>query len=221
MTTYTQRQIQAIADEIEKQTDRGAAIVPASLLDNMLENLIAARLIVQSSKRRKALFRQYAPLHSFSAKIELGFALGLFNNERRESLELIREVRNKFAHNLEATSFDHSEIAAIVEAKVPQKVGEYKTLSSRQKFLFTCNTLIVFLGLAASFPQIRVKALDDEPAYHQYFDEQIAVIMHLILEKRLDLFESSRPSPEAAKLMLSQFTGVQRLVMEHHLKKNI
>jgi len=218
MATYTQEQMQAIADEIEKQTDRGAAIVAAALLDNILENLIVARLIIQSPKRRKALFGQFAPLRSFSAKIELGFALGLFNNQRRESLELIREVRNKFAHRLEAAGFDHSEIAAVVEAKVPPDVRGW-ALSSRQKFIFVCNTLIVFLGMAAQFPQIQVKALDDEPAYHQYFDNLNAVLMHLILEKYPDRLGSPKPSSEGAKSTLSRLTDAQRLVMEHHLKK--
>jgi hypothetical protein len=183
MITYTQEQMQAIVDEIKKETDRGAAILAATIIDNILENLITARLI-ESPKSRTALFEHpNAPLHNLYAKIELGFALGLFTSERRKSLHLIRRVRNKFAHRVDAAYFDFPEIATIVENGVPQKVKEYTTMSARQKFLFTCNTLIIFLCIAVSFPQIRLKALDDEPAYHQYFDAVNTVIRDLLLEK--------------------------------------
>jgi hypothetical protein len=123
MTSYTLEQIQAVTDEIEKQTDRGAAIVAATVIDNVLETLITSRLIELSSRRREALFDQInAPLRSLSSKIELAFALGLFSAERRESLHLIRDVRNKFAHRIDSVSFDHPEISAIIEARVPPLV---------------------------------------------------------------------------------------------------
>jgi hypothetical protein len=191
MAIYTQEQMRAAADEIDKQTDRGAAIVAATVLDNILENLIAARLIIPSPKHKKALFGQYAPLSSFSAKIELGFALGLYDTERRASLDLIRDVRNKFAHRLEATGFDNPKIAAIIEAGITQKVRDYTHLSIRQKFLFTCNILIAFLGLTASFPQVQLKALADDPAFHQHFDAVFAAIRHY--------FEQvARPTPKTS-----------------------
>jgi hypothetical protein len=219
MTTYTLEQVQAVTDEIEKQTDRGAAIVAATVIDNVLETLITSRLIELSSKRREALFDQInAPLRSLSSKIELAFALGLFNAERKESLHLIRDVRNKFAHRIDSVSFDHPEIAAIIEARVPPKVREYKAMSTRTKFLFSANTLFIYLGFAAAFPEMRISTLDNEAAFHQYFDALNAAIMQIVLSRMKDTINSRKPSSEQMKLSLSKLSETQRKVMEDHLR---
>jgi hypothetical protein len=55
------------------------------------------------------------PLSSFSAKIELGFALGLYDDKLRHPLNMIRDVRNEFAHNMDATSFDHPDVAKLID----------------------------------------------------------------------------------------------------------
>src|SRR5664279_2548110 len=62
----------AIVDELKKQTDRGAAILAAAVLDQMLETVIEKRLLIFDSKQRKALLGRMAPLSTFSAKIEIG-----------------------------------------------------------------------------------------------------------------------------------------------------
>jgi hypothetical protein len=196
MIPYTHEQMQAIVDEIGKQTDRGAAIIAAAVIEDVLEHLIIARLVELPSKRKKALFDQSnGPLSSLSSKIELGLALGLFNDERRGSLHLIREVRNAFAHTMDPISFEN-------------------------KFLFTFNIIFCFLAFTAFFPHIRMNVLDNEPSYHKHFDVILAATMHLVLERRApkDALEG-RPSSEAMKLSLPQFSEAQRAVMEYHLRK--
>jgi hypothetical protein len=221
MIPYTHEQMQAIVDEIGKQTDRGAAIIAAAVIEDVLEHLIIARLVELPSKRKKALFDQSnGPLSSLSSKIELGLALGLFNDERRGSLHLIREVRNAFAHTMDPISFEDPRISAIVEARVTPKVKAYTTMSSRTKFLFTFNIIFCFLAFTAFFPHIRMNVLDNEPSYHKHFDVILAATMHLVLERRApkDALEG-RPSSEAMKLSLPQFSEAQRAVMEYHLRK--
>ncbi|HLZ02521.1 MAG TPA: DUF4145 domain-containing protein [Bradyrhizobium sp.] len=221
MFPYTREQMQAVVDEIEKQTDRGAAMIAASVIDGILEHLIIARLVDLSSNRKKALFCQSnGPLSTLSSKIELGFALGLFNEERRESLHLIREVRNAFAHRMDPISFEDPDISAMVETRVTPKVKAYSTMSPRTKFLFTFNIMAPFLAFTASFPQIRINTLDDEPSYHEHFDVVLAALMHLLLEKKgLKDALGKRPSSEKMKLSLLQFSEAQKAVMEYHLRK--
>jgi hypothetical protein len=219
MTTYTQEQMQAVVDEIEKQTDRGAAIVAATVIDNVLEHLITSRLIGLSSERREALFdNPNAPLGDLYAKIELAFALGLFNEERRKSLHLIRKVRNEFAHRMDTVSFDHPEIAKMIEGKVPPKVREY-AMSTRTKFLFTANILFIYLSFAAGFPQMRISTVDNEPSFHQYFDAVNSTVMQILLERHLDEFKSRKPSSEQMKLSLANLPEIQRKIMEDHLRR--
>src|SRR5438876_787528 len=63
---HTQEQISAFLQELKTQTDRGAAIIAAAVLDELLELLILDRFIKLGSERRDALFdRTGAPLSSF------------------------------------------------------------------------------------------------------------------------------------------------------------
>src|SRR5687768_9142964 len=95
---HTSEQITAFLEELKTQSDRGVAIVAASVLEEITKGLILARLIELSSDRRDTLFEKTgAPLSSFSAKIEMAFALGAITNEIRLGLHLIREIRNRFA----------------------------------------------------------------------------------------------------------------------------
>jgi DNA-binding MltR family transcriptional regulator len=108
-----------ILQELQGQTHRGAAIIAGSFLDKLLELVIERRLLALSGEeisenQRKALFGRMAPLSTFSAKIEIGFGIGLFNASAYSNFEMIRDVRNKFAHQLAAIDFDHPEIAEIV-----------------------------------------------------------------------------------------------------------
>ena len=146
MIPYTQGQIKAALDEIEKQTDRGAALIAASVIDGLLEHLIIARLVELSSNRKKELFEQSnGPLRSLSSKIELGFALGLFNEERRQSLHLIRDVRNAFAHRMDPISFEDPEISTKVETRVTAKVKAYiRRCRHEQSFCLRSTFLLSF-----------------------------------------------------------------------------
>lgn len=47
----------------------------------------------------------YAPLHTFSSKIELAFRLGLINNKAKKQLKSLKAIRNDFAHSLASASF--------------------------------------------------------------------------------------------------------------------
>ena len=183
--------------------------------------LSSLELVELSSKRKKALFDpSNGPLSSLSSKIELSFALGLFNEERRGSLHLIRDVRNAFAHTMDPISFEDPHISEIVETRVTSKVKAYTWMSPRTKFLFTFNVIVCFLAFTEFFPHIRINALDNEPSYHKHFDVVLAATMHLILERQApkDALEK-RPSSEAMKSSLPQFSEAQRAVMEHHLRK--
>ena len=90
--------------ELEQQTDRGAAIIGAAFLEARLEEAIRSRLI-GTGEPVDALFKGEAPLRTFRAKIDMGFALGLFGPRIHRDLNLIRKIRNKFAHHFGAISF--------------------------------------------------------------------------------------------------------------------
>jgi heme exporter protein D len=138
----TPQQVQAILAEVRSQTDRGAAIVAAAVLDDILRTLILARFVELSAARRDALFEGInAPLSSFSARIEVAFAAGIFSNEARVALHFVRKIRNAFAHRIEQITFDHPEIKNLTDG-MPQSV---KGDSYRDEFIKLFHQLAAFL----------------------------------------------------------------------------
>jgi hypothetical protein len=160
---HTPQQVQAILDEVKSQTDRGAAIVSAAVLDDILRMLILARFIELSVTRKEALFdRINAPLSSFSARIEVAFATGIFSNDARVALHFVRKIRNAFAHRIEQITFDHPEIKKLTDEQMPKSV---KGGSYRDEFIKLFHRLAAFLygALAAD---IRIKSLKETHGMH-------------------------------------------------------
>jgi hypothetical protein len=107
---------QPIVDELEQQTDRGAAIIGAALVENLLRQALQSRMRVATTVEKRTargLFGTMGPLNSFSAKIDLGVLLGLYDEAVREDLHRIREVRNQFAHEEEPRDFGYPKISGI------------------------------------------------------------------------------------------------------------
>ncbi|ERS01254.1 hypothetical protein Q673_18665 [Marinobacter sp. EN3] len=91
-------------DLISKESDRGAVIVAASILDESLGEILKAFLLSPSTRKDDLLDGAYAPLGSFSAKIELCFRLGIIRQPIRQQLMLFKSIRNDVAHRLSVAS---------------------------------------------------------------------------------------------------------------------
>ncbi len=98
-------EIAAIVAEIRGQSDRGAAILAASIISTYLERAILTKLIPTSNRRREKLFRGFGPLSTLSARIEIAYSLGLYDEEYYNRLNAIKDIRNEFAHSIEPTTF--------------------------------------------------------------------------------------------------------------------
>jgi DNA-binding MltR family transcriptional regulator len=152
-----------ILQELDKQTDRGVAIIAGSFLDKLLALVIERRLLPldddkMPSNQRKALFGRMAPLSTFSAKIKIGFAIGLYNVVAYRQFEMIREVRNKFAHRLEALDFNHPDIAKIVND--PDRHSLIKDgCSPRSEFMLAFSVLTVMLYSEMELEDLRLPYL--------------------------------------------------------------
>jgi hypothetical protein len=86
------------------ETDRACAVLGAALLDSLREQLLRHCMISDICDR---LFRPSEILSDYSAKIQLSNSLALLSDGEARELNLIRKIRNQFAHNIESPlSFD-------------------------------------------------------------------------------------------------------------------
>jgi len=93
-----------VIKELENQTDRGAAIIGAALVEERLTEAIESRLLPNTIKKDK-LLNETGPLGTFSAKIDMAYGLGFFGENSHKDLHIIRKIRNKFAHRIEPLTF--------------------------------------------------------------------------------------------------------------------
>jgi DNA-binding MltR family transcriptional regulator len=103
-----------LISEFEKESDRAAVILTASLFDNALAQLIAVSLVASPSSTDELLYGANAPLSTFSARINLAYRVGLISRKFCRDLHLVRSIRNSFAHNVHGCGFDESSVKSRV-----------------------------------------------------------------------------------------------------------
>lgn len=82
----------------------------ASRLDGALSTLLEQKMAPLSKKVHERLFKGYAPLNSFAAKIDLCYALKVIDEDAYSELSIIKSIRNAFAHPEGVPSFDSDDI---------------------------------------------------------------------------------------------------------------
>ena len=95
-------------DEILKGSDRACALVSGTYVEQCVAIFLKKHMIELDEKQEADLFFEpRSPLSTFSAKIELAWALGLISDDERGDLNCIRRIRNAFAHRVLPLAFDN------------------------------------------------------------------------------------------------------------------
>ena len=146
------REANLLFESLQKESDRGDALVNAAFFDTTLERLLRARFCYGDAKRAKLiepLFDAFGPLSTFSAKIRISYAIDLLHESMANDLDLVRRIRNAFAHSLEPKTFQDPTITRMVDnlaAFGAAKVNvDFEKLPpdrvSRFKFDVTCSRI--------------------------------------------------------------------------------
>ena len=105
------------------ETDSGAALCGAALLDDCLAALLRATFIDDSSTSAK-LLEWPGPVSTFSGRIDLAFCLGLVKEAEWTNLHTVQKIRNKFAHQRRPPSFRSDRIRDLCSNLQVPKGGE-------------------------------------------------------------------------------------------------
>ena len=103
---------QATAEE----NPRGAAILIAANVELALDMALRTYL---NSDRLNLVFGLNKALGSFANKTAMAYALGMFNDEMYANLELIRDIRNTFAHSQCPITFETPQVSDACDCLVP------------------------------------------------------------------------------------------------------
>lgn len=91
--------------------DRSMAILASVMVERGLENVLLQHIVPISKTEYDQLFEGVGPLSSFSNKIKIAYAIGALSKDARHDLDLIREIRNTFAHSVVQIDFNEAAIA--------------------------------------------------------------------------------------------------------------
>jgi mannitol operon repressor len=140
MLYHVQEKLNKIADEINQETDRGVALFSASILDDALQKIVLNFMV--DHKVSKKLFKYPDPISSFSARLNVSFALGLITETEYNECNLIRSIRNKFAHEAAySIDFNSKEIALLCERLRTYKQLKDAPFANRPDF----NRIVFFI----------------------------------------------------------------------------
>jgi hypothetical protein len=95
---------------LTQESERGSAIILATIVEDGLQQMLQEKLVPSSEKNDELFSGAYAPLGSFSAKIDFAYRIGLIGLEMKSSLHFLRKIRNKFAHQSSVISFESNSI---------------------------------------------------------------------------------------------------------------
>src|SRR5947209_1634118 len=88
-------------DGLNKESPRGQVLISIGYMEQVLEDILRAFML--EIKTVDDLFKGgNAPIGTFSAKMKAAYALGLISEDEFHDFELIRRIRNHFAHSMAA-----------------------------------------------------------------------------------------------------------------------
>lgn len=134
--------IKEVTDELATQSDRGAALIAAALLDISLRQAMLCRFVHFKDFTETMYMDQGAPLGSFSARITVARAMGVIGEVAESHLNCIRRIRNQFAHSPIKVDFTHDAVASEIESLAPDNPEWMPSWTpQRRRYLGTCVLL--------------------------------------------------------------------------------
>ena len=156
--------------EFAHESDRASAVLGATYLDELLGKLIASFLI-DDKKAIDALLspsQPYAPLSSFSAKIIMAYCLGLIDKIQYHDLNIIKRIRNLFAHGLQGLEFQDGQISKEINKLRIHRIAKIEK-DVRGEFVLTVAILSTDIEIQSREAVAHQRSI---PNYYGFIDEQ-------------------------------------------------
>ena len=146
------------------ETERGQVLVAASLIEQLLEETLK-NFLLELKEASRLFDTPNAPLSTLAAKSLMAFSLCLISREEFKDLEIVRKVRNEFAHSV-FCSFKDGKIADLSNNL---KTGmsccdlEEPKILGKQRFQMSSTSLVTNLYGRAYYAKNHKRDLSDLP----------------------------------------------------------
>jgi hypothetical protein len=131
--------------EVATAPDRHFVLMLALEVENTLRYAITSVLPNNDRSIIDKMMDRDGVLSNFSRKIDLGYALALYEKQMHKDLTIIRNIRNSFAHTLIAITLDTPQVSNEV---IKLRTGEPDNTSdttNRDRFWWACKRILIEL----------------------------------------------------------------------------
>lgn len=111
-----------ISDALSDESDRACVILVSSWADHFIRTKLAHEFDKGNADARAALFSSNGPFATFSAKLNAAFCAGWLDRDVYHDLQVIRKMRNEFAHSINGhTLHDEPFPKCVAKLRVPKR----------------------------------------------------------------------------------------------------
>jgi hypothetical protein len=171
-----------LGDSQRPIADATFVLTISAAIEQALEMAISTHFVLDDEGCRRMFDdTSNGSLATFASKIKMGLALGIYQKGVRDELDMIRHIRNLFAHSKEKLDFSSQEIVdgcfalRIPTHYVSQGIKEPKT--PRVRFVISARVLFVYFEYTEAPKPMRYKThpmrgeffskLEDAPEPHK------------------------------------------------------
>lgn len=113
---------EAFNSSLANESDRARVIVVACWIEEFLKIKLMNEFSKGNTRARNDLFSNNGPFATFSAKINAAFCAGWIDSDVHHDIQIIRKLRNIFAHSYNPISLDEEEDRKLVQSlRVPHR----------------------------------------------------------------------------------------------------
>lgn len=143
-------------DGLNKESPRGQVLISTGYMEQILEEILRA-LMLEVKPVDDLFIGGNAPLGTFSSRVKLAYTLGLISVDEFHDFELIRRIRNHFAHTMSA-SFDDPAVQGRCK-ELRHKASDYGDVVMGSLGQFTSAATAILLNLVNRAHYVREKRL--------------------------------------------------------------
>lgn len=159
--------------ELQKETPRGAVILSGVVLGELLGKTLENYLTDHKDVKKLLYGGVSAPLGTFSARILMAFGLRLIDEKEYANLQIIRKIRNHFAHNLQA-SFDDVKVKDLCQLLDATGIRPDVIPTLSRKYIAVSTVLAAVLR---NRPSMSIGRIMGEAGWQDRVQEQIRRMM--------------------------------------------
>ncbi len=131
-------------------SNRDFCIEAALIIERALNEVLKAFFTEQTSESFFGKSGKPGKIKDFELKIDLAYGLGLISSEHQIAINILRKIRNRFAHDPDLHHFEHDDVVLGAIRSLANSAPAELRLSHRDKLLSTATHLLFTLTQRAA-----------------------------------------------------------------------